>query len=285
MGGSTEPSEILKNLSFTLDGMGVSLGNGPIEIGGSLVRVPGPNLQLDGTLLIRSAAFSFSALGSYADLNGTISLMAFAVLLKELGDPTGTGGFVVTGLAFGFGVNRQLTLPPVEAVHNFPLVQAAMGKQDLQSQAALTAKLRDYMAPSAGNFWIAAGIKFNSFVVLDSFLLLSVSWGAEVEIGLLGLSRMTVPPLAPPEETIAGAELALRGVIRIADGLIQFEARLTENSFIFSKTCRLTGGFAFCVWFAGPHAGDFMVSLGGYHPAFVRPAHYPLVPASGCTCR
>jgi hypothetical protein len=281
LGSSTEPAEILRNLDFTLDGMGLSLGSGPIEIGGSLVRVPGPTLQLDGTLLIKTAAFSFSALGSYTDLNGTISVMAFAVLLRELGDPTGTGAFVVTGLAFGFGVNRKLTLPPIEQVQNFPLVQAAMGKQDLANLAVLPAKLRDYVAPSAGDFWIAAGIKLNSFVVLDSFLLLSVSWGAEIEIGMLGLSRMTVPPMAQPDKAIAGAELALRGVIRIAEGLIQFEARLTENSFIFSKTCRLTGGFAFCVWFAGPHAGDFMVSLGGYHPAFQRPAHYPLVPRLG----
>ena len=281
LGGSTEPLEILKNLDFTLDGMGLSLGNGPVEIGGSLALVRRQPLQLDGTLLIRTAAFSFSAIGSYVDLNGTVSVMAFAVLLKELGDPTGTGAFVVTGLAFGFGVNRKLTLPPVEEVQNFPLVQAAMGKQDLASLAVLPGKLRDYVSPAAGNFWVAAGIKFNSFVVLDSFLLLSVSWGAEIEIGLLGLSRMTVPPLVQPAETIAGAELALRGVIRIAEGLIQFEARLTENSFIFSKTCRLTGGFAFCVWFAGPHEGDFVVSLGGYHPAFARPAHYPLVPRLG----
>jgi hypothetical protein len=279
--GSTEPSEILKNLDFTLDGMGLSLGSGPIEIGGSLVRVPGDHLELNGALLIRTAAFSFSALGSYVDLNGTISVMAFAVLLKELGDPTGTGAFVVTGLAFGFGVNRKLKLPTIEQVRDFPLIQAAMGKQDLATVASLPVKLRDYVSPSAGDFWIAAGIKVNSFVVLDSFLLLSVSWGAEIEIGLLGLSRMTMPPLVQPEQAIASAELALRGVIRIAEGLIQFEARLTENSFIFSKACRLTGGFAFCVWFAGPHAGDFIVSLGGYHPAFVRPPHYPLVPRLG----
>jgi hypothetical protein len=208
-------------------------------------------------------------------------VMAFAVLLKELGDPTGTGAFVVTGLAFGFGVNRKLKLPTIEQVRDFPLIQAAMGKQDLATVASLPVKLRDYVSPSAGDFWIAAGIKVNSFVVLDSFLLLSVSWGAEIEIGLLGLSRMTMPPLVQPEQAIASAELALRGVIRIAEGLIQFEARLTENSFIFSKACRLTGGFAFCVWFAGPHAGDFIVSLGGYHPAFVRPPHYPLVPRLG----
>lgn len=280
----TEPSKFLENVKFTLDGMGLALGNGPIEIGGSLVRVPRTDqqLELEGTLLIRTAPFTFSALGSYVDVNGTISVTAFAVLLMELGDPTGTGAFVVTGLAFGFGVNRKLKLPPIEEVEKFPLIQAAMGKQDFQNISKLPAKLRDYVSPAAGNFWIAAGIKFNSFVMVDSFLLVSISWGAEVEIGLLGLSRMTVPPLQQdPDKVIAGAELALRGVIRIADGLIQFEARLTENSFIFSKACRLTGGFAFCLWFAGPHAGDFVVSLGGYHPAFQRPGHYPLVPRLG----
>jgi hypothetical protein len=279
LGGSTEAAEVFKKLEPTLDGMGLALGNGPIEIGGSLLRVPRTDqkLELEGTLLIRTAPFTFSALGSYVDLNGTISVMAFAVLLKELGDPTGTGAFVVTGLAFGFGVNRKLTIPPVEEVHKFPLIQAAMGKQELKSLQVLPAKLRDYVSPAVGNFWIAGGIKFNSFAIVDSFLLLSVSWGAEVEIGLLGLSRLTVPPLVPQDDAVAGAELALRGVIRIADGLIQFEARLTENSFIFSKACRLYGGFAFCVWFAGPNAGDFVVSLGGYHPAFARPAHYPLV--------
>ena len=167
LGKSNEPLEILKNLSFSLDGMGLSLGNGPVEIGGSLVRIPPslqhPTLQLEGVLLIRTAAFTFSAFGSYVDLNGTISVTAFAVLLRELGDPTGTGAFVVTGLAFGFGVNRKLTLPTVEHVQDFPLVQAAMGKQGLQDLNLLPAKLRDHVSPSGGNFWVAAGIKFNSF--------------------------------------------------------------------------------------------------------------------------
>jgi len=283
----TQPSQFLKHVKFTLDGMGLALGNGPIEIGGSLVRVPllpasTLRLHLEGTLLIRTAAFSFSAFGSYTEMQDkTVSLMAFGVLLAELGDPTGTGAFLVTGLAFGFGVNRTLILPTIEEVQNFPLVKAAMGGDSFTERKALPQQLRDYVLPAAGNFWLAAGIKFNSFGMVDSFLLVSVSWGAEIEIGLLGLSRMSAPTRVQPKDTIACAELALRGVIRIAEGLIQFEARLTENSYIFSTDCRLTGGFAFCVWFKGPHAGDFVISLGGYHPAFQRPAHYPLVPRVG----
>jgi len=283
----TQPSEFLKHVKFTLDGMGLALGNGPIEIGGSLVRVLRKDpreLELEGTLLIRTAVFTFSAFGSYVQLlDGTTSVMAFAVLLLELGDPTGTGAFVVTGLAFGFGVNRKLALPRIEEVHTFPLIQAAMGKQDFADLQKLPRELRPYVAPSPGNFWIAAGIKFNSFGLVDSFLLVSVafSMGGDVEIGLLGLSRMTTPPLVHPDKAIACAELALRGVISIPEGLIKFEAQLTQNSFIFSQACQLTGGFAFCLWFSGPHKGDFVISLGGYHPAFKRPQHYPLVPRLG----
>jgi hypothetical protein len=283
----TQPSEFLKHVKFTLDGMGLALGNGPIEIGGSLVRVLRKDpreLELEGTLLIRTAVFTFSAFGSYVKvLDGTHSVMAFAVLLLELGDPTGTGAFVVTGLAFGFGVNRKLTLPRIEEVHTFPLIRAAMEKQDFADLQRLPRELRPFVAPSPGNFWIAAGIKFNSFGMVDSFLLVSVafSMGGDVEIGLLGLSRMTTPPMVQPDKSIACAELALRGVISIPEGLIKFEAQLTQNSFIFSQACRLTGGFAFCLWFSGPHKGDFVISLGGYHPAFKRPQHYPLVPRLG----
>ena len=282
---SSDPSKIFQNLEFSLDGMGLALGKGPVEIGGSLVRVPeaellpGCKLQLDGALLIRTAVFSLSAIGSYADLYGTPSVMAYAVLLYAIG---GDPAFFITGLAFGFGVNRRLRLPPIEEVQNFPLIQAAMGKQDAASIFELPKKLRDYVSPVVGNFWIAAGIKFTSYSMLESFALLSVSFGVEFEIGLLGLSRMSVPPLAKPgDPTIACAELALRAVIRPADGVFSLEGRLTSESYIFSKKCRLTGGFAFFVWFSGPHAGDFVVTLGGYHPEFVRPPHYPIVPRLG----
>ncbi len=64
-------------------------------------------------------------------------------------------------------------------------------------------------------------------------------------------------------------------------------AVLTANSFLFDRSCKLTGGFAFCVWFAPTnpniesHAGDFVLTLGGYHPKFKVPAWYPKVPRIG----
>jgi hypothetical protein len=59
-------------------------------------------------------------------------------------------------------------------------------------------------------------------------------------------------------------------------------ADLTPNSFLVVKDCKLTGGFAAKFWFgANPHAGDFVITLGGYNPAFKAPSHYPVVPRLG----
>jgi|SRR5579859_2235370 len=258
---------------FHLDGMGLAFANGPIEISGGLLKVSDSPLQLDGALLIRAEGLTISAIGSYADLNGTPSLFAFAALQKELGGPA---FFFVTGLAFGFGVNRALKLPAINEVQNFPLIKAAtdpdyLGKKlDLRD---ISQKLGDYMSPSAGNFWIAAGVKFTSFGQIDSFALLSVSFGTQFQIALLGLSKIQMPRRG--RLVIAYAELAIKAVFTPESGLLSFEARLTENSYVLRKDFKLRGGFAFYSWFGGEHEGDFVVSLGGYHPRFLVPAHYP----------
>jgi len=122
--------------------------------------------------------------------------------------------------------------------------------------------------------------------------LLSVSFGTETVISIIGLSRITVPAKAPAEVTpVAYAELAFLVSFRPQSGVLMAEARLTPNSYLFTKDCKLTGGFAFYAWFKDLEikgkepgdkirvaAGDFVVSLGGYHPRFQPPTHYPAVP-------
>jgi len=277
-----DPKKIRENLKFHLDGAAVSFEEGPLTISGGLLKVSDDPLRLDGALLIRTEVVTISALGSYADLNGTPSFFAFAVLDKDLGGPS---FFYVTGLAAGFGVNRTLRLPPIEEVHTFPLIRMAMGNGTPKPQQEGTdralAALQDYIQIARGAYWFAVGVRFSSFEMIRSFALLSVSFGREVVIGLLGLSKMTVPKDASPDRAVAYAELAIRAVIKPEEGTIAVEGRLTDNSYIFSKDCRLTGGFAFYTWFSGPHAGDFVVTLGGYHPRFKPPAHYPTVPRLG----
>ena len=58
------------------------------------------------------------------------------------------------------------------------------------------------------------------------------------------------------------------------------QAQLTDNSWLLYPEVRLTGGFAFVTWFGGPNAGEFVLTIGGYHPSFHRDG-YPDVPRLG----
>ncbi|OQW75610.1 MAG: hypothetical protein BVN35_08140 [Proteobacteria bacterium ST_bin11] len=288
---STDPQKIWEHVRFQLDGASMGFSQGPITISGGLLKVPSEQLQLDGTLLVRTPLFGLSALASYANLNGTTSFFMFGVVHKALGGPA---FFFVTGLALGFGVNRSLKLPPLEDVHNFPLIRAATDQSYLAENLdlrAISQKLAQYVAPSEGNYWLAAGIKFTSFGQIDSFVLLSVSFGTRLEFGLLGLSRLQVPKLTPGATTnaivptLVYAEMAIRAVVAPDSGVICLEARLTENSYILRNDFKIRGGFAFYAWYSGIHAGDFVVSLGGYHNKFKVPAHYPRPELVEFTCK
>jgi len=104
---------------------------------------------------------------------------------------------------------------------------------------------------------------------------LSVEIGDGLEVNLLGLSRMDLPnPLTP----MARIELALRARFSTTEGVLSVIAQLTDNSWIINESCRLTGGFAFVTWF---RTGQFVLTLGGYHPRFAKPAEFPLVPRLG----
>jgi hypothetical protein len=278
----------VEDLKFELEGLELAIKQKPLEIAGALLKVyptdKDISLQYDGRVLVRAEVFSLAALGSYAVIKEQPSLFIFAVLHKELGGPA---FFFVTGLAFGFGVNRLLRLPAIGEVHNFPLIKSATDPNyfsgDASPRTALQ-KLQEYIPPSVGDYWLAAGVKFNSFGMIDSFAVLSVSFGTQFQIAILGLSRITVPrqlPGVPPIEPVACAELAIKVTFTLSTGLLAAEARLTENSFVLSKDCKLRGGFALYCWFGPEHAGDFVVTLGGYHPKFLPPPHYPVVPRLG----
>ena len=186
-------------------------------------------------------------------------------------------------------------MPGIEQVATFPLVLEATGgpspsplPTSQQGRAAsLQSKIQtlgQYIPIDNGQYFLAVGLKFTSFKQIDSFALLVVQFGNRFEIDLLGLSTLKVPSL--PEggtaiTPIAEAQLALKAVFIPSEGFLGVQAQLTSNSYILSRSCRLTGGFAFYSWFAGQHEGDFVLTLGGYHPAFKVPDHYPKVPRLG----
>ncbi|MBE0688611.1 MAG: hypothetical protein IH587_00640, partial [Anaerolineae bacterium] len=280
-------------IGFELSGISIDYDREPVEIGGGFLKqtylVDGqPITEYDGNALIKTETFALAAIGSYAEINGATSMFIYAVLDYPLGGPS---FFFITGLAAGFGYNRRLVMPTIDAVDQFPLVAEAMSASLGQSpppppagQPALMAtmeKMHTYIPPQIGENFLAVGIHFTSFGLIDSFVLLTVMFGTHVEIDILGISTVVVPKGAG-DDALAVVQLALMARINPDDGFFSLQADLLPSSYIFSHKCHLTGGFAMFSWFdPSPHSGDFVLTLGGYHPEFNVPSHYPSVPRLG----
>ncbi len=302
LGLGTKLSDIGKKLpDFTLNGLGIDFKEGPVEIGGSFLRewIPAAgNLdgywEYDGMVVINLEEFNISALGSYARVNGHTSLFIYGLLEMPLGGPP---FFFVTGLAAGFGYNRSILMPGITQVQNFPLVAQACSNLPKPAMNSASSRgsylqqvmngLRNYLPPKIGEYFLAVGVKFTTFELIDSFALVAVSFGKHFEVDVLGLSTLVLPT---PEEgnsvsPLAEIQLAIKAVFDPDAGYLEVLAQLTNNSFLLSRNCHLTGGFAFIVWFKdqanGAKSGDFVLTLGGYHPKYRVPSYFPKVPRIG----
>lgn len=295
------PLEGKLNPLFNLEGIGLEYKSANLHIAGALLRKKRVKdgiaydeylglaifkLKLSGK---GGLTFGISALGSYANYNGQPALFFYAVLDIPLGGP---GFFFVTGFALGLGYNRYLRVPSVDKLTEFPLVAQAVGgiskKNAKDTSELITEQLEEldqYVTLSPGSGFIAIGIKFTSYKMVDCFALLTIALGEDFELNLLGIATMKLPPIPTGENSkippVAEVTMLLRAKFSLNDGVIAIEAQLAASSYILSKSCRLTGGFAFYTWFNGPHAGDFVITLGGYHPDFKKPDHYPNVPRLG----
>ncbi len=212
------------------------------------------------------------------------------------------GPIQFTAIVFGYGYNRRARIPTIDNVAEFPLVKMVMGQGGYQKEdetfelhnqlakpvedpAALLEKMKDYLVPELGQQFACGGVRFTISGLIDCFALLIVQWGGDdLEIALLGLARFR-QPRDTTARAICYVELQILMTIKPKEGVFKLQALLTNNSWIINEDCKLTGGFALFAWFDGEHKGDVVITLGGYHPKFRRPEHYPVVPRLGLNWR
>ncbi|NER94137.1 MAG: hypothetical protein F6J86_09920 [Symploca sp. SIO1B1] len=268
-------------------GLDVTYHTGPIEISGGLLHT---NNEYIGELIIEAEAFNLVAMGAYGTVKSHPSLFIFLMMNDPpLGGPP---FFFITGVSAGFGYNSQINLPskPQDVV-SFIFVEGALpqgsgnpfSSSDLSNPDSALTKLGSTVQPSYGEYWVAAGLNFTVFKFVEADVLLTVAFGNDLEIALLGQAIASIPP---PEEgkdipTIAKIEVDL--MIRVApmaegnDPVFALDAILGTSSYLLSPDCHLTGGLAFYIW----SSGDFVITLGGYHPKFQKPQKYPSIPRLG----
>ncbi|MEU2393511.1 DUF6603 domain-containing protein [Streptomyces sp. NPDC007369] len=268
--------------------------NGLIGISGGLLNRepedPTLDFELAGLLLVRAMAVEIGAQAVWARstegwhsvfVYGEASLAGGAALF-------GPPPFTVTGFSAGFGVNSSFKkVPTGTEIAEFPLVARLDAAQALPGMPApepyspedalkaLTGPT-GWIRPDQGSHWIAAGVKFTSFGFVDTKALAVIELGDSVKVMLLGRTSVTLPRTAnPAARVIAKVNIGLSLAYTSDEHRLSMDVALLPGSYVLDPSIVLTGGIAVYAWTGGARAGDFVVSLGGYHPAYNVPAHYP----------
>jgi hypothetical protein len=276
--------DVLSISSWSVDlmGLAVSADLAGLSLSGGLLKFEEPQqpgvISYVGMLSAHFGTYGLSLFGGYSDDEGNASFFVFGAINGPIGGPP---AFFVTGIGGGLGINRALIVPTdISKFADYPFIKALdpAAKPSANPMDDLRA-LAGYFPPQIGNFWFAAGISFTCFALVDGIAVLAVSIGDGLEVDLLGLARMALPR---PEAALVSIELALLARFSTEDGLFLIKAQLTDNSWLLYSDVRLTGGFAFATWWKGALAGQFVLTIGGYHPSFHRDG-YPDVPRLGLT--
>lgn len=265
----------LAGLAVSADLSGVTLAGGLRKFGEN------PDVEYVGMLVARFAAYGLSIFGGYASIQSGpqgafTAFFAFGAVTGPIGGPP---AFFLTGIGGGFGINRDV-VPPTDMSQFDDFVMIAALDPSFDPPGDLMAymeEVRNTFPPLKDRFWFAAGISFNSFALVDGIAVVCIEFGQGFELSIFGLARMALPR---PEVALVSIELGLMARFSTEEGVIWIQAQLTDNSWLLHKSARLTGGFAFVSWFKGPLAGQFVLTLGGFHPSFKRDG-YPVVPRLG----
>lgn len=290
-------------VGFDLQGLTMSIKKGSFEIGGAFLKGKAPDgaTAYYGEVIVHIGTFGLKALGGYTpehlskdpeNPEKSITIPASFFIYANVSLPIGGPPYLyINGFAGGFGVNNLLKLPTIETLPGYILLPGPDSKAPAQGATAkdtidsVLPQMQAYFIASPGQYWAAAGIAFSSFQMINAFGVLTVSFGVDFEVALIGSCSMCFPTGAP--NPVAYVEIDMIAAFSPAVGLLRVEGALSPASYIFGSFCKITGGFAFYIWFNppqlqnGPQKGDFVVTLGGYHPGFNTPAYYPKVPRLG----
>ncbi|SPJ78223.1 uncharacterized protein FTOL_06612 [Fusarium torulosum] len=217
----------------------------------------------------------------------------FSFIYVKMNGPLFSVGFAdVAGLVGGFGINSDITLPTVEQVISFPFV----AERDSSKESTPVERMQDLMEgswfrPAEGLYWAAAGARVTAFQMFAANIVLVLQFGnGNLLFGIFGVATCDVPALEAPVK-FAHVELGIVCTFDVNSGIFKFEAQLSPRSFVLAPQCHLTGGMALFSWTKGDHsdsdpknqisAGDWVLTIGGYHRAFFPPKQYPKPPRLG----
>lgn len=255
-----------KSIRASLAGLSLSIAASGFSLEGGFLRENTETERYSGSVRAQAGVYGLTLYGAY-EAKPYPSAFLFGLLCGNIGGPP---CFLMTGIAAGFGYSRTLLVPPIDKLEDFALLAVLSGKQSAES--ILREADRAFPAKAGAN-WVAAGITATSFQMVDLAVLASVLLDHGFCLNLLGCAELRIPKGA--KSPVAQAGLLIKVTIDPDSGVIPIDGMLTRDSYVLSPDCHIRGGFAFYLWYAGQHAGDFVLTFGGYRNGYAKPAHYP----------
>lgn len=280
----------ISDFDVLLAGMSVYFSSPPILISGFFEKIVTDDSEAyRGGLAISIAPYSILAVGEYEHKKSTNLKSVF--VFGRLDGPLITLELAeITGVEVGFGQNYSLRPPTSKEFSIYPLLLAPANPATQTNPMEVMNDFGTFLSVQQGTTWFALGLTLDALDLLSVTAVILVAFANDgFDMSLMGLACAAFPPLTPdprqkPVEAFVYVQLAMSATISLhgTEGSVLVAGALTPNSFILYPDCHLTGGFGLSYWFGThPRAGDYIFTVGGYHPAFHVPNWYPVVDRVG----
>ncbi|MET8700782.1 DUF6603 domain-containing protein [Kitasatospora sp. NPDC004723] len=239
--------------------------------GGGFLGYDADRHEYAGTLALRLAGFiDVKAIGLLSTRmpDGTPGFSLLLVLTAEFGGIGLQLGYGFTLLAVGglLGLNRAMNLTALTEGVRTGAIESVMFPKDVVANAPrILSDLRAFFPPREGTFLVGPMAKIG----WGTPTLISVSVGVIVEIpgniAIVGVLRCSLPAEDLPLMVL---QVNFVGAIEFDKQRLWFYAQLFESRVLIMT---IEGGMGLLIGWGG---GDFVLSVGGFHPSF-RPPPLP----------
>lgn len=297
---SNELDDLIKAIEWRISGLGVSFEKPPLILAGvfehEIAKLADATTKESyrGGIAVTFPPYVFVAVGEYSIITSSDGKDVYKsiFIFAKLDGPLVELEFArISGIRLGFGYNSAVRSPSTEELFQFPFVNDSglgnAGNNPAKILASMTKGVdnkRPWVESKRDAYWFALGLTITAFEVLSVTAVAMLGFKSNsITVSIYADAIAQLPAKQVPKEAcILYVELLMVAEMNFGEGYFRVEAALAPTSFILVPQCQLYGGFALCYWF-GPneHAGDFVFTIGGYHPAFSVPAWYPPVKRLG----
>ncbi|WP_084735641.1 DUF6603 domain-containing protein [Actinophytocola xinjiangensis] len=249
-------------------GVGLSVDAGIVSGGGFLYLDPERG-EYAGALELTFAGFvQVKAIGLITTRmpDGSQGFSLLIVLTAEFGTGLQLGfGFTLLGVGGILGLNRRMDLDALtEGVVSGSIDSVMFPKDVVANAPRIISDLRRFFPPEDGTFLVGPMAKIG----WGTPTLVSVSLGVIVEIppgtiAILGVLECVLPSKDVP---LLALRVEFVGALEVDRSRLWFFAKLFDSHIL---TLTIDGGMGLLVdWSADP---DFVLTVGGFHPAYTPP--------------